>query len=99
MDRYQFTKAYRVEYKKILTGVIYPEIPASTEDYYVITTGGDRFDILSKQFYGDEKYWWALAAANPHVRRDTLSITTGQQLRVPPFNTILEVHERTNTLR
>lgn len=99
MDRYLHTKIRKVEYKRISTSTVYPEIQATEEDYYVITTGGDRFDILSKQFYGDEKYWWALAAANPHVRRDTLSITTGQQLRVPPFNTILEVHERTNTLR
>lgn len=99
MERYQHTERRIVENKKISTTTIYPEVPASTEDYYVITTGGDRFDILAKQFYGEEKYWWALAACNPHVRRDTLYITTGVQLRIPPLLSILRSYEQVNKLR
>ena len=32
-------------------GVIYPEIPRTDNDLYVITTYEDRFDLLANQFY------------------------------------------------
>ena len=43
---------------------IYPAIPATANDTYIITTGGDRYDTLALQFYKDSKLWWIIAAAN-----------------------------------
>jgi nucleoid-associated protein YgaU len=68
------------EYKQT---TVYVAPAASTQDYYVITTVGDRFDILAKQFYGDSDLWWIIASANPQVRKDTLFIEPGLQLRIP----------------
>jgi hypothetical protein len=31
----------------------YPRIPLSVNDIYVITTIGDRFDLLALQYYSD----------------------------------------------
>jgi nucleoid-associated protein YgaU len=61
---------------------IYPEVPLSEDDFYVITTLGDRYDTLSSQFYKTSEYWWVIAAANTE-NRDTLAITPGTQLRIP----------------
>ena len=61
---------------------IYPAVPISEDDFYVITTRGDRYDTLSSQFYKTSEYWWVIAVAN-NADRDSLSITPGTQLRIP----------------
>jgi len=99
MSRYRTIPYRRVDEKRVTSTSIYPEVAASEEDYYIISTVGDRFDILSKQFYGSSEYWWVLASANPNVRRDTLFITPGIQLRIPPYRTVIEVFERLNRSR
>lgn len=99
MNRYSTVGTRLVEDKEIRRTVVYPEIPASEQDYYVITSTGDRFDILSKQFYNNQQYWWAIASANPNVRRDTLYLEPGLQLRIPPLSAILESYEQLNRTR
>ena len=99
MSRYSTIPFRRVDDKRVTSTSIYPEVAASEEDYYIISTVGYRFDILSKQFYGSSEYWWVLASANPSARRDTLFITPGIQLRVPPYRTVVEVFESLNRSR
>ena len=98
MDRYNNIQDRVVEDKTVVSTTRYPYIPESEQDYYVITTTGDRFDILSFQFYGDSKYWWAIAASNPSARKDTLFLEPGLQLRIPPISTILTQFEVENSL-
>lgn len=64
------------------TNVIYPEIPLHPDDTYVITTGGDRYDILALQFYNDSSLWWIIVSAN-NSQKASLTIPTGTQLRIP----------------
>ena len=64
------------------TNTIYPDIPLSEEDTYVITTGGDRYDTLATQFYGDSNLWWVIASAN-NSKMDGLICRPGVQLRIP----------------
>jgi len=99
MSRYQTIPLKAVEDKKVLHTAVYPEVAASEEDYYIISTVGDRFDILSKDFYGSTEYWWVIASNNPHVRRDTLYITPGVQLRIPPFQQARQNFESLNRSR
>lgn len=61
---------------------IYPDIPLSENDYYIITTGTDRYDTLASQFYGDSSLWWVIAAAN-NSKKDGLIVEQGIQLRIP----------------
>jgi len=61
---------------------IYPDIPLSNDDNYVITVLGDRLDLLAFDFYGDTSYWWVIASANA-LPGDSLYLEPGMQLRIP----------------
>lgn len=63
----------------------YPEIKLNFQDQYVITTAGDRFDILAQQYYDDSSLWWIISTANPQLEQNSLYITPGTQIRIP-FN-------------
>jgi nucleoid-associated protein YgaU len=82
--RYQNTKIQTADYSsdQMYSNNIYPDIPVVNGDNYVITTLGDRLDILAKQFYGDESFWWIIASANS-LPGDSLHPTPGTQLRIP----------------
>lgn len=81
--RYRGIKVGRTEEgKRYLGTTIYPEIPPSEDDIYVVTTGTDRYDTLSQQFYGDSSYWWVIAYVNG-LKVDGLVVRQGIQLRIP----------------
>lgn len=63
--------------------VRYPEIPLSENDIYVITVFGDRLDILAQQYYGDSSLYWVISSANNNLRKDSLFIEEGTQIRIP----------------
>jgi phage tail protein X len=68
---------------KIYPTVIYPEIPLSESDIYVITGDGDRFDLLADQYYGDSTLWWIISCANPTLPQNSLIPPLGSQIRIP----------------
>lgn len=81
------------------TNPVYPEIPPNPEDYYVVTTAGDRYDTLATQFYGDDKLWWIIAAANTY-QQSGLMITPGVQLRIPADRSgAIELYNQVNATR
>jgi len=61
----------------------YPRIPLSVNDIYVITTVGDRFDLLAQQYYGDPSLWWVISCANENLPQNSLYINEGTQIRIP----------------
>lgn len=61
---------------------IYPDIPVSEDDIYVITTAGDRLDLIANNIYGDPTLYWIIASAN-NLPGDSLVPPLGQQLRIP----------------
>jgi len=61
---------------------VYPPIPYTEDDQYVIAEGGDRYDILAQQFYSDQSLWWIIATAN-NTNKSSLTIPAGTQLRIP----------------
>ena len=62
----------------------YPEIPLSIGDIYVITTVGDRLDLLANQFYGDVNLWWIISMANiEKIERDSFALKPGIEIRIP----------------
>lgn len=62
--------------------VIYPNIPFSSEDIYVITTDGDRLDLLAQVYYNDYSLWWIISTAND-LTQDSLFVPVGSQIRIP----------------
>ena len=85
MNRYQYIK---VE-KNLETNVRqyrdskYPTIPFSANDIYVITTTGDRFDLLANQYYNDSSLWWIISIANSTLSQNSIFIPMGTQIRIP----------------
>ena len=84
------------EGKQYRTTTVYPDTPISENDYYVITTAGDRYDTLAQQFYNDYTLWWIIAAAN-NSQRASLMVEAGIQLRIPTdVDTIISNYNKAN---
>lgn len=68
---------------RYIPNALYPDIPVTDDDYYMITVEGDRYDRLAQQFYGNSDYWWIIALANEDTKLDSLNTAVGVQIRVP----------------
>lgn len=100
MSRYRDTKTKVVENQPAIGTTVYTVPAESTQDYYVISTFGDRFDILANEYYSDSSLWYIIAAANPHIRRDSIIIPEGQQIRIPlPLSNVLSTIKSQNSTR
>ena len=78
---------------------IYPTIPLSNDDSYVITVLGDRLDLLSLSFYNDVNFWWVIASANS-LPGDSLYLEPGAQIRIPAsLPGVINQYRAVNTLR
>ena len=78
---------------------IYPDIPLSNDDNYIIAVLGDRLDLVALDFYGDTSFWWVIASANA-LPGDSLYIEPGMQLRIPSdLSAVLNNYKLVNTTR
>jgi len=78
---------------------VYPDIPITSEDSYVITVLGDRLDLLALDFYGDTSFWWVIASANS-LPGDSLYLEPGAQIRIPAnIVGVINNYKLVNTLR
>ena len=83
-SRLRTLKIKKLSGKRTYRALKYPQIPLSIEDIYIITTDGDRLDLLANQFYQDVDMWWVIATANPGVvKRDTFNLKPGLEIRIP----------------
>lgn len=92
MDRYTNIPTIKVNNKQAYKTVRYPEVPLHELDTYVISTAGDRFDILAQQYYQDSSLWWVISIANEQLKQNSLTIPEGEQIRIPynPFDIVNE---------
>jgi len=78
----------------------YPRIPLSETDRYVVTTVGDRLDLLAYNYYRDTGLWWIIAAANNNITKGSLFPIPGTQLRIPTdAATAINLFNKFNTAR
>ena len=83
-DRYQNIRELKNDQgRRYYATTIYPEIPLSENDIYVITGEGDRLDLLADQYYNDSTLWWIISSANRGLSQNSLYIPIGTQLRIP----------------
>lgn len=61
----------------------YPIISRSSQDIYVYTGVGDRYDILAQAYYNDSTLWWVILKANSNLSKDSLKPPVGSQIRIP----------------
>jgi hypothetical protein len=101
MNRYQTIQGQLTEEgTRYIQNAIYPDIPETAEDIYVITTVGDRYDTLAQQFYRDSSLWWIIATANPSGKTDSLVTQPGTQIRIPANqNEIVSKYKDLNSKR
>lgn len=97
MARYSRIARTTTKGEERMLSVSYPSIPYSVDDFYVITTGGDRFDLLANEYYQNSSYWWVIAVANPHISRKNFVLDQGLQVRIPAnIQTIIANYEKVN---
>ena len=78
---------------------IYPDVPYSDSDIYVITTSGDRLDLLANDIYKDSSLWWIIASANG-LPGDSLVPPIGGQLRIPiDIQSVINKYNSINSIR
>lgn len=68
--------------REVYQSKIYPNIPKSDQDVYIVTQGGDRLDTLANQFFGDSTLWWIIASAN-NIHDAPFALPDGTILRIP----------------
>jgi hypothetical protein len=100
MSRYDYTKTTTSQLgKRYYSNNVYPDIPFSDGDNYVITTIGDRLDLLALDFYNDDSLWWVIASANG-LAGDSIYPPLGYQLRIPmDVRSIINDYNQTNVSR
>lgn len=77
---------------------VYPTIQPTDTDYYVITTVGDRLDLIAFDFYQDSSLWWIIASANA-LPGDSIYPPIGVQLRIPiDIRTVLNQYNLVNNV-
>ena len=85
--------------KKYYVNVVYPEVPPTADDTYIITSYEDRLDLLAYDYYGDERLWWVISSANPDItRRDSFFIKSGVQVRIPDINRKEQIKQQYDSL-
>jgi len=78
----------------------YPSIPLSENDLYVITTVGDRLDLLAYQYYNDSTLWWVIAFANNNATKGSMFPAPGTQLRIPTdLSRVMRLYDQFNQVR
>jgi nucleoid-associated protein YgaU len=82
-SRYQNNETKKLsDGREVYRTKIYPKIPKTDSDIYVVTQGGDRLDTLSNDFYGDSSLWWIIASAN-NIHDAPFALSDGTVLRIP----------------
>jgi len=83
MGRYQGTQINKTsDGKRFYKSTKYPDIPLSEDDIYVMSTFGDRYDLIAQDYYQDPTLWWIIQVANDFPR-DSLYVPEGVQTRIP----------------
>lgn len=92
MNRYQNIPKEKIDGNIVYRTSRYPEVPVTSDDIYVYTTQGDRFDILAQNYYKNSSLWWVISIANTNTAgtdlpsdlpQNSLVIPEGIQIRIP----------------
>lgn len=93
------TRKFQDKGVQYYTNNLYPDIPMSPDDSYVITVLGDRLDLLAFDFYGDVSFWWVIASANG-LSGDSIYLEPGSQIRIPAdISSAINEYKSTNITR
>jgi hypothetical protein len=78
----------------------YPVIPLSESDIYIVTTEGDRLDLIANQYYRDSNLWWVIAFVNSNITKGSMFPAPGVQLRIPTdLSRVIRLYNQFNQVR
>ena len=99
MNRYQNIPKTKIDKKLVYVTSRYPEVPVTSDDIYVYTVQGDRFDVLALQYYKNSSLWWVISIANTDkLPQNSLIIPEEIQIRIPAFYSgIINAFNRINS--
>ena len=83
MSRYDNVKVYKNKNFSNVGTAYLPKFEEKNSDVLLISTNGDKCDILAQQYYGDSSLWWAISSANPNLPQDSYYPPEGIQIRIP----------------
>jgi hypothetical protein len=102
-DNYTFTQTPKLDVenkRRYYDSLIDPVIEKNIDDIYVVTSVGERLDLLAWKYYQDPELWWIISAANPELRKDSLYLEPGIQVRVPrDYQVVLQLFIDQNSFR
>ena len=102
-DNYTFTQTPKLDVenkRRYYDSLIDPVFEKSIDDIYVVTSVGERLDLLAWKYYQDPELWWIISAANPELRKDSLYLEPGIQVRVPrDYQVVLQLFIDQNSFR
>jgi len=101
MNRYLNSTILKTESgKRYYSSIIYPEVTPKDSDLYIITTMGDRLDLIANDYYGDVTLWPILYFANNNagLNRYSIFVPVGIQLRIPDPNNISDILNQLETI-
>jgi len=102
-DNYTFSQTPKLDVenkRRYYDSLIDPVIEKSIDDIYVVTSVGERLDLLAWKYYQDPELWWIISAANPELRKDSLYLEPGIQVRVPrDYQVVLQLFIDQNSFR
>lgn len=100
MSRYTNIPIVRGSNNKLVTRfVLYPNIPFSENDIYVVTTSGDKLENLAYTYYGDVNNAWIIGVAN-NLGSEGYILPAGLTLRIPSkVSEVLAEYKQINRLQ
>lgn len=102
-DNYIFIQQAKLDSenkRRYYDSLIDPIIERKDSDIYVICSIGERLDLLAWKYYGDAELWWIISAANPELRKDSLYLEAGTQVRIPKDSQeVMNLYQSQNAAR
>ena len=77
---------------------IFPTIPATANDTYIVTTSPERLDKLAYTFYEETTLWWVIASANG-LGKGTFIVPANTTLRIPEKQDVIDILIQANATR
>ena len=83
-NRYTYTNPKKDSDTNVIymESTIYPKIEPKDSDFYIISSAGDRLDLLANTNYKDPSMRWVIATAN-NLNDANFFVEAGTQLRIP----------------
>ena len=75
---------------KVYDSTLLTYVEPTDTDIVILTTMGDRLDLLANEYYQDPSMWWVIALKNDMTEVD-ISMKEGIVLRIPSRNEAIQI--------